>query len=250
MAAGVLTERIMGLELVELVLDIEAHFGIALETRKLERVRTAGDLLDLILAQRVPTSGTTPCLTMHLFHRLRRGMIREFNLRRDAIRPSAQLDDLLAPDLPPERWRQLAQSCGLALPPCRAPDVGTLAPLLAWGALAAFAFSTGQHFPRWAAGGEWLIPTSLFAAAVAIGARRWAAEHTSLSLRIAAHPLTIRDLCENVLATNPDFARQALAEHDRHATWLKLRQIIAEIAGLPVSEVRPDSRFVEDLKFG
>lgn len=84
----------MGLDVVEFVIDVEDHFGILLRDDDMERIRTIGDLADVILA-RIRTFSVTGCPSVHAFYQLRaaiRESLGEPGLR---IRPSSRLVDVI-----------------------------------------------------------------------------------------------------------------------------------------------------------
>ena len=60
----------MGLDTVELVMDVEDHFGVILPEDDSQRIRTIEDLADVILA-RIVASSVVPCPTMRAFFELR-----------------------------------------------------------------------------------------------------------------------------------------------------------------------------------
>ncbi len=52
----------MGLDVVELVMEVEEHFGIELRTKEAQKVRTIGDLVDVVYAFKLvePSSSDSP----------------------------------------------------------------------------------------------------------------------------------------------------------------------------------------------
>ena len=86
----------MGLDVVELVMDLEKRFNIALEDCSLVRVRTVADLAALVISRmsRVPDV----CPTATTFYRLRALLVSTFGVERRSFRPGARLADVLPED--------------------------------------------------------------------------------------------------------------------------------------------------------
>ena len=96
----------MGLERVELVLDLEQRLGIQLPDDQTFNARTVADLVAAIIACE-PTS-TAPCPTMQTFVRLRRELMDRAGIPRDKIRPRTRLDKLF-PAGKSKLWHKLAE---------------------------------------------------------------------------------------------------------------------------------------------
>jgi hypothetical protein len=86
----------MGLDAVEIVMDVEDHFGIAIQTTEAERVRTVGDLVALIQS-RIEAAHVAICPTLSSFLKLR-ACVREI-ASDDALRMrvGTRIVDVLSP---------------------------------------------------------------------------------------------------------------------------------------------------------
>jgi acyl carrier protein len=108
----------MGLDSVEIVLRIEDEFSISLPDDELSSVRTVGELYELVLSK----LDTTPaCLSSKAFYRTRQALVECLGLPRQSIRPSTPLDSLLPRTSLVQKWQEIADRTGLALPPLRRP---------------------------------------------------------------------------------------------------------------------------------
>ena len=77
----------MGLDIVELVMAVEAAFGVDIPDADAERLRTPRDVATY-LRTRLPTATDSgSCLTQQAFYRTRRAVASRFGRRRDALRP-------------------------------------------------------------------------------------------------------------------------------------------------------------------
>jgi hypothetical protein len=75
----------MGMDAVEIVILTEERFGIGIEDREAEKVRTPGMLVDLV-AGKIATVSQQRCQSQRGFHLLRRALAKIAGAPRDAIR--------------------------------------------------------------------------------------------------------------------------------------------------------------------
>ena len=61
----------MGLDSVELILEIEDSFGIAIPDAEASRISTIDDMYQCVLSKIKPRNLQTVCATQHVFYRLR-----------------------------------------------------------------------------------------------------------------------------------------------------------------------------------
>jgi hypothetical protein len=84
---------IMGLDVVELILEVEKSFGVEIPDADACKMQTPGDLADWVAAH-VKTGKNASCLSQARFHRLR-ALLMEVSVPRKKIRPSVPLVALL-----------------------------------------------------------------------------------------------------------------------------------------------------------
>jgi acyl carrier protein len=89
----------VGLDAIEVVLELERRFGVRVEDERLRRVHTAGDLLSLVREQRPRVA----CASQVAFHRLRRRLV-SCGVARAAVRPGACVSSVSR-----EVWLQLEE---------------------------------------------------------------------------------------------------------------------------------------------
>jgi hypothetical protein len=107
---------------LDVIQDVERTFGIKLTDAEAERLLTVGHLHDLIELKRPSAGGGTPaCLSQVAFYRLRRG-ITHMEIG-DEIAPQTPISVLeeIEPRSISVKWRRLAESSGLELPPLETP---------------------------------------------------------------------------------------------------------------------------------
>jgi acyl carrier protein len=95
----------MGLDAVEIVMEVEEAFGVSLEDAEVEKIYTPRELIDAVIGKVAHADGSG-CLTQRAFHLVRRSLMNLLGLKRAQITPAVRLADL-APK--PARSDLLAQ---------------------------------------------------------------------------------------------------------------------------------------------
>ena len=83
----------MGLDSVELVLELEASFGLTIPDPVARDWRTPRDVISYFRA-RLPRAETAACLSQRAFHRLRGAAVARLGYPRNAIGPTTLLTDV------------------------------------------------------------------------------------------------------------------------------------------------------------
>jgi acyl carrier protein len=118
----------MGLDTVELVMEIEDEFALRIPDDRAELMQTAGDVVDFIVERlegRLPPRGLCPSAAA--FYRLRRAILEQiaWSLPPNYISPRACVRDALPVDNPHIAWERVATRVGLSARPCRLLDLDT-----------------------------------------------------------------------------------------------------------------------------
>jgi hypothetical protein len=226
----------MGLEGIEITLRVEETFGIAITDEEAAAPRTIGDLYDLVL-RKVKHVPPDQCHTAKIFYRLRRGLIKVTECRRETIRPDTPLENILPAAKRRSCWPRLGMATGLEMPHlCRPAWLRALliATVLVLAGLVAVRVR-GFPFPLAAAALCVLVPAAVL-----------------LSRPLATVVpgcTTVGDLARALLAayfrTLPPNSRIA----GEKEIWNMLVHIIAEEIGIEESGLSPQLRFREDLNF-
>src|SRR6266852_2774557 len=131
----------MGLDIVELVMTVEEHFGVTIPDAEAQRILTVGELY-VYLLERTRRDGRIPCPTSQAFYRLRRILTEELGVDRALVRPATQLRTLFPAGLRENALVWLADT--LALPDLpdldpapRGPTGRSLKVAITWAAAAA-----------------------------------------------------------------------------------------------------------------
>ncbi len=80
----------MGLDAVEIVMEVEEAFDIRLEDAEVENISTPRELIQTVLGK-VAQADATGCLTQRAFNRLRAALLRQLPLKRRDIAPQVRM---------------------------------------------------------------------------------------------------------------------------------------------------------------
>lgn len=231
----------MGLEQVELVMDIEEEFGIEVPDVMFERVRSVADAAAVVIAL-LPKE---PCPTAKGFYEFRRLLVEQIGIDRRSIRPGTTLDEII----PAKRrrvWNAL-RSKDTRLPRLVVkPGVDKLAIGLAvvvmilavWVSIAIW-----DRFDTFVAVA--LIGLLIIGTSIAIGSfnRFFGSEFPEAIV-------TVSDVVRNIVLLNA--GREGSGERliAQQKVLETVRRLTAEVSGEPLEKVRPESEFIKDLGFG
>lgn len=226
----------MGLDAVELVVDVEEEFGISIQVAECERIRTVADLVALIQS-RIEAAQLAVCPTLTSFLLVRtytREITSNDTLR---MRTGTRIVDVLSRPQRQWLWKRLDALVGSTTPPLRRPQ-------LMQRSLIVFALLTFVLAIVVAAKIDLaILPLTLLLAAI-----------IALLCHFATGPF--RSDPPDSLSTFGTIARRvagaSVATRHLHADTPSaildvLRPIVADVLGVDISEVLPDARFVEDL---
>jgi len=234
----------MGLDLMEMVLDIEDTFGILIMDDAAAQWRTVGQLHQYILECRLREK-EPGCRTGRVFREIRRVLMETASVPRRSIRPSTSLKAILPPRTRRRVWRRLEATVWWRLRGLRLPL--RLGPLMAGACVLSGALGTAM-----------IVPHVGFGPAVVLGGTAVLAMLLLLLLTFfitrpfaTAFPrgvVTVGDLTHAALPSGYEAAiKQQISDEE---VWEKLRETVAETLGVTLKDVTPSARFVEDLGAG
>ncbi len=229
----------MGLETVELVMEIEQRFDIKLSDAEFSRVRTVGELASLVVS-RIPRLNDT-CPTSRSFYRIRRVLVQHSGLERRQIRPTTRLITVF-PANSRKLWRTLStlDPTFPSLQPSRHLDDGMLL-LSAATVLAGVPISAYSWITLGPVAG--VLMAAMCCGIVALFAR----VPNTVGLCFPSGMQTVGDLARACTPLSLPAELPTHAQVPREAVLLEVRRITAEQFGLPLEKVRADSDFVRDL---
>ena len=237
----------MGLDIVELVMEVEDTFEIEVDDDDYAEIRTVGDFHQYILRQLQaqhelqlahPTRPSVPP-----FLAIRKSLSSLLPVQRNQLRPRTELDRIIPRDRRRTIWDRFQSLTNIKLPPLILPKA--LRSVVATMAATIFAVLT--------LGALYFIgPYGLILAFM-----------TSLGvwyfLYICTRPLavafpsncsTITDVVRFARPPRYPPQRSTPIPTDSDEIWKRLVQIIVDILNVKESEVAPGTRFIEDLRVG
>lgn len=237
----------MGLDGVELVIEVEEAFGIKISDEEAPGVLTVGDLYELVQRKtgRTPPVGA-PCLSASTFRFVRSATLSLVGVGPSRIRPRDRLDSLLPKNLSRNLWSQFQERLSLQLPDLVRPvwvAVAIVAAAVVAGML--IAGSVVGSFAPWAA----------FPAGVIGGFAVYFAGYsltTSFATRLPRKCVTFRDLTNALLICNAEvlsarFQRSGSPGDWNESLWLEVASIVVRQLGISPEQVTPNALFVNDL---
>lgn len=240
----------MGMDGVEIIMEIEDRFGIEIPDEEWPEVATMRGLQRLVEShldrgrRLQPVEG--PCPSFAPFFAVRRALVALAEVEPGQIRPRAPLAELLPREGRRELWQQLQYRTAIALPELQLPKP------VAWmtgltGALAMLAII-----------GAVAQPVGVAAVMGAIVLGMVCLVPVWLLLQTMARPLAvcIPEDCRTVGAIvqcagrweYPEQREEPPLEYNSPRVWEELVEIVSEILSVPQSEIRPESHLIHDLK--
>lgn len=237
----------MGLDLMELVLEIEDEFGIYLGDGNWEDRPTVGDLHRIICNQVCfpPEIPPAACLTGAIFRDLRQSLLQVQSVSRTMVRPSKQIADVIGPHGRRRIWHELERVLGARLPGLERPALLINATINVGFAL--WCATLGLILMQ----APWPVLTITAITLPLIWTIWWIAT-LPFAVVLPRAVSTFGDLTRWLNNTqNGVFVRRFqphLAEWlDPDEVWTRLRNIVSNELGVPLEQVTPEARFVEDL---
>ncbi len=232
----------MGLELVELVLEVEDTFGFSIADEDAAGLTTMGKLYDYVLAYRFHGKQDA-CLSSIMFYKMRQALMSVLAVPRDAVRVSTELPAII-PKRRRRTWRAIERATGCRLPWLRRPRwLVTLATLAALGLGAAAPMLLGLKPFR---GG---VAVALFSAGV-FGLIFYRLTEF-LAYEFPPGVATVGQLVKATLARNfqPIVAQSKQPATDAEV-WETLRRIVGELLNVRPDQLTKETDFIKDLHAG
>lgn len=238
----------MGLDYVELVMDVEDDFGVHFEADEMAKIRTVGHLFELVQLK-LAMFHLSGCPSLRVFNELRGGLMKLFNTPRSAVRMYSRLDDLLPRQGRKEHWQSLSKRTGFHLPPLVSRNASThinegqpveLAGCLLTVVGVMFAVMTASSVGQLLL---WLLAALSFGFLwMKVLSYAFAANYPPADCE------TIRLMVRSIVDTHFTGPADDGRTPSNNLAWRRLVRIVSEQLHVPAGEIRRETRFVEDLQ--
>lgn len=241
----------MGLDAVELVMEVEDEFGVRFADEDFPEMRTVGDMERVVVGRlaaqhAVDNSGTCRCVST--FCRVRQTLMQLFDVPRNSIRVASQLEDLVPRINRRSEWVRLWQEFGQAPPELQFSARLQFA-LLAVTLAMAVSFVAVVLF--WMMG----TPNADIAANVIAASVGLMAVSMCVLLAFGKHfAIRVPEYCTVgdvvIRLTSPALHNDgaSLGRWSRDDVWQRIQAIISEQLNIPLEEITREASFVDDLR--
>jgi acyl carrier protein len=219
----------MGLDTIELIMNVEDRFHIQIADIDAERIQTVGQLAAHV-AERIGQSNCSTCTSQRVFHRVRAGLV-TLGAEPRHVRLSSRMDEFLPAGQTIVGWGQLGAATGLRLPELERPGWVTTSLLLA-----PLVVMAGSLFWNWHSLGVGVLGGFVVMWLGFLLTR-------PLAVVVPEDVATVGQLVRKLLNMNWIDGQEM-----RDAEIFQIvRAIVSEQAGVAEEEIGPDSHFIGDL---
>jgi acyl carrier protein len=230
----------MGLDSVEILVNVEHAFGITISNYEAEQIATVGDIHNVVW-RTIQGRQSRRCRAQQIFYRLRYTLATKFKVPKETIAPEASLNDIFPNINRRLLYRKLEKELQLKLPRLVLPPtwVNTLLITGVFLIIGTLVFSlvmvTRFNYARW-----WLLLPVL-----GILAMKFFSNSLG-SVRTVFKPDTLEAYTQQVLTLNYGDLMQETGAN-RKEVELVIDHIIADIAEVDIHEVTPEKLLGDDL---
>lgn len=235
----------MGMDGIELVIEVEENFGIEIKDDEAGNTQTVGQLYQLI-CQKCQTKAQNSCATRKAFYQLRKILLNLYEIDKTQIHPKTNIEEITKAVKSKYLWNSIKEMTNLRLPNLKLPRwlfyllflTGFLTgPLISYLIINFFSGDKGFVLDYVDYGVILVLFLWLF---LAISISKLTAPFQTI---IPNECQTVGSLCKQVVMLN--------AKHfeplSKREIWEILVKIISEQLGIEESIIRPESNLVKDF---
>jgi hypothetical protein len=233
----------MGLDIYEVMLEIEEAFKLRFTDAEMQRCNTVGDIYELLLSKTGNGAPLAVCLSRIAFYRLRGQLQSVTGIDRRRLRPNTRLDEIFPREQLHSTWQRLAGAVGVYLPALeRDRKIDDLATLTAFAMFVCMllGFLLTSITPLLGIAIFALMPACALFWAFCIPRQKVAAVGYRLPMGVA----TVGDLAHAIkwhYYVEAEQAERAAISAAGQATWDKLVGVLCEQMGVKPEEVTLDA---------
>lgn len=230
----------MGLDSVEILVNVENAFGITISNYEAEKIYTVGDIHNIVW-RNIQGRQSMRCRSQQLFYKLRYILINRYKVPREAIELDASLNNIFPQKNRRLKYHKLQKELQLKVPELALPATWARA-LMVTGvvfipgtSVVTLVLIYGYDRTQWL----YLFP--------ALGILATAFISNILdAVRTEFRPETVKDYTKEVLTLNYGTLMQD--KHiDRKEMEVLINNVIAETIGLELHEILPEKSLTDDL---
>ncbi|MBO9199338.1 MULTISPECIES: acyl carrier protein [Niastella] len=230
----------MGLDSVEILVNVENAFGITISNYEAEKIATVGDIHNVVW-RTLQGRQSMRCRTQQLFYKLRYTLATKFNIPKDVIELDASLNDIFPITNRRSLYRKLEKEMQVKLPPLVLVPIWSTVlkitgALLIIGTLViSLVMVNGFNYTRWL----YVLPVlgilliNFFSSLLD-------------SARTVFRPSFLADFARMILTLNYSTIIQENGTSQQEVEQV-IDHIIADIAGVDIKEVTPEKHLGYDL---
>ncbi|MEQ8246018.1 hypothetical protein [Fulvivirga sp.] len=230
----------MGLDSVELVIEVEKTFNIAISDIEAEKIITVGDFYDVVW-DKIKENESDKCKSAILFYRCRAFFQEKYSVNRQDFKLDAKLDDIIPKTKRRAEWKLIQNEFEFKLPDLVFPNwisstLVFLGTLLILGGLI-MAFIAVEH---WNNSSVWYLIPVIGIVLIITLVRVLKPLKTTIKQNI------VRDFIGALLNLNHDHLSRLFGTNRQEMEQV-MTLIIQDRTGVELSEIKPEARITHDL---
>ena len=231
----------MGLDAVEIVLDIEEEFGIKIDDDEVWYFATLGNVHDYLL-EKCGVRKRVDCPGRTVFYRLRQAMGTVLDVEPKGLRPNTAVLPLLGRWRRRRTWKQIERELGMTLPKLKdGTDVGVLWGAIIAGSIGFLAMSVLSLDP-------WVGFTFALLAMIPGMLIGFVVGALCLPPTVELRDRTVGGLARRVAMINHDQLRlDPEPDPENDPIWERLCKVVVRQLGVKREVLKRGTRFSEDL---
>jgi acyl carrier protein len=230
----------MGLDSVEILVNVENAFGITITNYEAEKIATVGDIHSIVWRS-IQGRQSMRCKSQQLYYKLRHALITRLKVDKDAIELNASLNEIFPKVNRRLLYRRLEKQLQLKLPPLVLPKAWEIALritglVLIIGTIVSSLVLVNQfQYTPWlyVLPGLGILLTRFFSNLLDF-------------VRTVFKPAIVKDYIQTVLSLNYTTLIQQNGAN-RKEVELIINNVIAETIGLELHEIAPEKKLQDDL---
>jgi hypothetical protein len=230
----------MGLDSVELLVEVEKTFGIEIPDLEAEKIVTVGDFYEAVWGK-IKEKESDKCNSAILFYQLRTLLQKKYNIDRDKITPKTLLEDIIPKRKRRNEWKNIQKEIDLIFPRLKLNKTISKI-LISFGVIGIiggflYAFIAYNFLDK--SGYLFVIPFITIVFLIILN-------KVMNPLRTSFPTQDTKELIDRILTLNyKEISRKTGTNRQEMEKIMQF--IICDKAGVSIDEVRPEAKIVNDL---